>query len=73
MTLFFAAVALLFLSALAGAFTHRGSRLAERLSLVFCLAGCGLGLAAALLILAKPGHRHLANGLAPHPRRRPLL
>ena len=55
MTFFFAAVALLLLSAIAGVLTHRGSLLAERLSLLFCLSGCGLGLAAVIFILTGRG------------------
>jgi len=52
MSIFLAAIALLFLSAVVGALTRRGSLAAERLSLALCLSGCGLGLAAILLVLA---------------------
>jgi len=52
MSLFLAAIALLFLSAGTGALTRRGSIAAERLSLALCLSGCSLGLTAVLLVLA---------------------
>jgi hydrogenase-4 component B len=54
MTLFIAAVALLFFSGIAGICSRKGSMLWERISLALILAGCLTGIIATVLALARP-------------------